>query len=64
MDFIYIQYFKSLTTIGQSPVNMDILAPKIGDLHSDPRTQNFSFLKNGSNSFDYISTIYGDHVPK
>jgi hypothetical protein len=26
--------------------------------------QNGDFLENGSNDFDYISVIYGDHVSK
>jgi hypothetical protein len=43
---------------------MKILAPKIGALHTGPKKQHGNFLENGSNSFGYISAIYGDALPK
>jgi hypothetical protein len=35
----------SLSIIGQCPVNMENLSPKIGALHMGPKKQNGDFLK-------------------
>jgi hypothetical protein len=40
--------FKGLSTIGQCPVNINIPAPKIGDLQMGAKTQNADFLENNS----------------
>jgi hypothetical protein len=37
---------------------------KIPVLQMNPENQNCSFLEDGSNDFDYISGVYGDHLPK
>jgi hypothetical protein len=44
-------------------VNVNIPAPKIGILQMYLKKQNGDFLKNVSDDFDYISLIYGDHLP-
>jgi hypothetical protein len=38
--------------------------PKLPVLQMSPVKQNCNFLENGSNDFDYISGVYGDHLPK
>jgi hypothetical protein len=43
---------------------MNIPAPEIWAISADPKTQNYSFLENSSYDFDWISVIYGDHLPK
>jgi hypothetical protein len=45
-------------------VNMNIPAPEIGALQVDPKTQSWHFLENSSYEFDWISVVYGDHLPK
>lgn len=50
--FYSYSVFKSLSFIGQCPVNMNILAPGIRVLHMGPKIQNCDFLENGSNNFD------------
>jgi hypothetical protein len=52
-DEIYsYSVFKSVSVAGMSPVNMKILACKIGALQIDHKKQHGDFLKNGSNDFD------------
>jgi hypothetical protein len=54
--------FKSLSIIGQCPLNVNI--PKIVALEMSPQKQNGDFLDNSSYDFDYILVIYGGHLPK
>jgi hypothetical protein len=61
--YLYL-VFKSLPFLGQCPVNLNIPAPKSGTLQIGPKMQNGDFLENGSNDFENISVIYGDHIPK
>jgi hypothetical protein len=46
--FYSYSIFKSLSFIGQCPVNMSILAPEIRVLQMGPKLQIFYFLENGS----------------
>jgi hypothetical protein len=39
------------------PVNMNILAPKIGVLQKGRKKQNYDFLENSSNDFAFMETI-------
>jgi uncharacterized membrane protein len=49
--------------VAQCPVNMKVLALKIGALQLSPQNKNVSFLKVVYNS-DKISVIYLYHIPK
>jgi hypothetical protein len=59
----YIPYSRVFHT-GPCSVSLNIPTPKLEALEMDSNTHNGDFLENGSNDFDYISIIYGDHVPK
>jgi hypothetical protein len=50
--FYSYSVFKSLSFIGQCPVNVNILAPEIRALQMGPKIQNCHFLENGSSDFD------------
>jgi hypothetical protein len=39
------------------PVNMNILAPKIGVLQMGPKKQNYDFLENSSNDSAFMETV-------
>jgi hypothetical protein len=54
--FIHVQYL--ISTIGQCPVKMNILAANIGALQKHHKNQNCPAY------FDYNSTIYGNVHPK
>jgi hypothetical protein len=56
--------FKSLSFIGQGPVNTNIPVSKIGAPHIGPETQNCDFLENGRNNFYQISVIHSDYLSK
>jgi hypothetical protein len=43
---------------------MDILAPEIVSLLMECRKQNGNLLKNGYQSFDNVSVVYGGHLGK
>jgi hypothetical protein len=45
-------------------MNMSTPLPKLPVLQMIPENQNCNFLENGSNDFDYISEVYGNHLPK
>jgi hypothetical protein len=45
-------------------MNINILTVKIGALQMGINKLNGNFLENGSNNFDEISVIRGDHLPK
>jgi hypothetical protein len=52
--------FKSSSILCRCPVGMNILDP----LTAAPKTQNYDFLKNGSDDFDRLSIIYGNYLHK
>jgi hypothetical protein len=54
----------SLSDTGRSPVNVHILAPKLGALHMRPLPTKWQFFENSSNGFDEISAICGDLILK
>jgi hypothetical protein len=56
--------FKSLSFIGQGPVNMSIPVPKIRAPQIGPVTQNCHFLENDCNNFYQISVIHSDYLFK
>jgi hypothetical protein len=49
---LFLFSIKSLSFIGQCPVNMNILAPEIKVLQMGPKIQNCDFLENDSDSFN------------
>jgi hypothetical protein len=49
---------------GGCPVNLNIPAPKIRPLYLIPKIQNFNFLENSHNDFNYIPVIYGYYLTK
>jgi hypothetical protein len=53
----FYSVFKGLSLIGQCLMNMNILAPKIGALQMDHKNKMAIFIKNCSNSLDYISVM-------
>jgi hypothetical protein len=63
-NFIHIRDLKVFPVIGWCPVNVNILAPKLGALWSSRPKQNDSFLEKGCCDYDYILPIYADHLPK
>jgi hypothetical protein len=62
MDFVNFGIL-SLSIEGWCLVNLNILPSEIRTVPISPKAQNGVFSK-CSNSFDYISVIYGDCVPK
>jgi hypothetical protein len=56
--------FKSSPAIGQCPMNMNILAPRLGALQKGLRNQDEDHFENGTNGFDYISVIDRHHFLK
>jgi hypothetical protein len=61
-EFYSILRFKCLSVLDLCLVNMiKIPAPKIVVFQILLTIQNRDFLENGSNDFDQISVIYGDH---
>jgi hypothetical protein len=48
----------------RGPVHLNIPPSETGALKKGLKIQNSNFLENISNNSDYISVIYGHHVPK
>lgn len=65
LDGVYsYSAFRSSSVTGRCSLNIKFLSQKIGALQTGYKTQNADFLENGSNGFDWISVMYGDHVLK
>jgi hypothetical protein len=56
--------FKSLPIRNKFSVNLSILSPKTDAHKVGDNKHKGKFLKSVSNEFDYISIIYGEHIPK
>jgi hypothetical protein len=58
--FFHVWYLKSLSIIGECPLNVNILAPKVGAPQMSPANKIATFLKM-TDEFDYFLLLYGDH---